>query len=294
MNWKPFFFESNMYFETISKPDDWFKVLAAYPDQTSDEILDTALEATYKGTRSEADRISHPKWGFRIECDGRPLREFFEENNMVPPQLPSIGTSNFCMKRSVVECGNSYTTLQWSEVVDLVRAYWGLREPGTGESNTDRKVLVPIPFRQLRQLNAFFCQPRANIVDGLNVRAAVTKRQDGEDPYIETFVTPEDARAVGALVETEARNVKIVVYSAEALCENGGTRTTDDEWEIVCLICEAEKEETFMPPLTMARNYLQKEGGTFTDYTAKEFAEAIWHNSIKKGIKVRDVELPKL
>ena len=204
-------------------------------------------------------------------------------------QAPTVGTSNFCQKRSIVECGNSYTTLSWSKVAELVRQFWDARIPGTGETATDRKVLVPIS-----SVGGFFCQPRANIVEGLNVQAAVTKRQVGEDPFVETFVTPEDARAVGALVETPAKKVQVVVYSADALCENGGSRTTDDEWEIVCLICDSEDQETFMPPLTMARNFLQKEGGTFTDYTAKEFAEAIWQNSIKKGIKVRDVELPAL
>jgi hypothetical protein len=68
--------------------------------------------------------------------------------------------------------------------------------------------------------------------------------------------------------------------------ENGGTRTTDDEWEIVCLLA-SENEKEPMPPLTMARNYLAMAGGTKSVYTADEFAQAIWHHSTKGRVKVR-------
>ena len=40
-----------------------------------------------------------------------------------------------------------------------------------------------------------------------------------------------------------------------------------------------------MPPVTMARNMLEKEGGTKSVYTAEEFAEAIYYWSQRIRIK---------
>ena len=79
--WKSFFFESNNFFDTISGPEDWERLRDSYPEKTDDELL-AAKEATYQGYRTQEERDNHPKYGFRIECDGRPLSEFFEENGM--------------------------------------------------------------------------------------------------------------------------------------------------------------------------------------------------------------------
>jgi len=44
----------------------------------------------------------------------------------------------------------------------------------------------------------------------------------------------------------------------------------------VCLIA-GPKEVEPMDPLTMARNMLEKPGGTYCDYSALEFAESVWY-----------------
>ena len=67
----------------------------------------------------------------------------------------------------------------------------------------------------------------------------------------------------------------MVLYSAETLTENDGTRSGDFDWEVVCLLAGAAQTEP-MDPLTMARNMLEKPGGTYAPYTAQEFAEAIY------------------
>jgi hypothetical protein len=40
-----------------------------------------------------------------------------------------------------------------------------------------------------------------------------------------------------------------------------------------------------MNPLTMARNFLEKPGGTFCEYTAREFAEAVYYWSRRAGLE---------
>jgi len=81
--WKTFWFESNQFFDNVTRPEDWVRLRAAYPHMTDSDLLD-AKEATYKGTRSQEVRDLKPNYGLRIEHDGeRSLREFFKENNML-------------------------------------------------------------------------------------------------------------------------------------------------------------------------------------------------------------------
>lgn len=80
--WKPFFFESNQFFDTIRGIEDWERLKAAYPDMSDDQLLDSK-EATYKGNRKQEERDAHPNYGMRYEHDGeRTLRGFFETHGM--------------------------------------------------------------------------------------------------------------------------------------------------------------------------------------------------------------------
>jgi hypothetical protein len=193
---------------------------------------------------------------------------------------PTVDWNDFALGHSTKAKGNSYTTLPNGKVVDLVRENWAKAMPGDGETTRDRKVLVPVPPE------GFFCPPTANLVEGLPVRAEVTRRQEGEELHVETFVTPQDAAKFGALVEVPAAFVEVVCYSRAALAENN-EETTSAEWEIICLLCTTGDKTEPMRPLTMARNMLEKPGGTAGQYTGQEFAEAVWHWSTQKGVKVR-------
>jgi hypothetical protein len=198
----------------------------------------------------------------------------------------TVGWSNFALKRHTPDSGFSYTNLQYGdkqvkdEVCSLVMEHWKDAIPGDGEKDLTRIVLVPVPNR------GFWCPPRASIVEGMPVQAEITKRQEGEDPYVETFVWQDDAEKHGALTIKQARKVHIVCYSAEALSENDGERSTDCDWEIVSLNCD-DGEKPPMPPLTMARNTLQKPGGTYTEYSPEQYAGAIWHHSTQRTLKVK-------
>lgn len=199
----------------------------------------------------------------------------------------SIGFSNFFLTNSLREKGNSYTTLPPLSLLTYVQQNWDKRRPGTGEGDRiDRKVLVPIHPYEFPQ-PVFFCPPRAKMVPGMNVQAQVVCRQEGEEPYVEVFVTPEEAAKYG-FEDIPAKKIDVVCYSAEALLENNGTRTGDQDWEIVTLLC-SESDGERMTPLTMARNALEMVGGTkpAVPYTSDEWAWAVWEHSTKRGIKVR-------
>ena len=193
----------------------------------------------------------------------------------------SIGWSEFGLNYHTRDSGNSYSHLSESQIIDLVKQGWKDRYPGQGETGIDRKVVVPIqPL-----INAFFCPPRARLVLGMEVKAEIKVRQAGEDPFVETYVEEAEARKHDAFAEMPASHVEIVCYSAEALMENGGTRTTDCDWEIVTILAAFRKEP--MTPLAMARNFLEMPGGTKGVYSAQEFAEAIYYHSGRRGLKVR-------
>ena len=191
----------------------------------------------------------------------------------------SVGWSDFALERHLKGTGNSYFTCSHRSVDERVFASWDRKYPGQGETCLTRKIVVPI------DPSSFFTS-LAPLQVGMPVRAAVTTRQEGEDPYVETFISTEDADRLG-VKPIGANFVNIVLYSHETLIENGGKAFTKCDWEVVAVLA-SEREIEPMPPLTMSRNYLEKAGGTKSIYTAQEFAEAIYFNS-QKGIKIKDL-----
>jgi len=191
----------------------------------------------------------------------------------------SIGFSQFARERHVLGTGHSFFTITEQEVLDRVRSQWGHRGPGTGETDLERKVLVPID-------PTGFYTSSVTLQDGLPLRAEIVRRQAHEDPYVEVYLDADEAKRLG-IKPIAAKECNIVCYSKEALLENNGTRSTNCEWEIVCVLASLGGLEP-MPPLTMARNFLQKEGGTLSYYTAEQFAEAIYAHS-QRGIKIKSV-----
>jgi len=199
--------------------------------------------------------------------------------------VPTIGWSDFALKNSAKGTGQSYSILPHDQIVTLVQKNWHHRKPGDGEGDSvDRKVLVPI----VAIGSLFFCPPRVKLVEGMPVQARVAVRagqeNTGELPTVETWIDANDAESYD-LVETPASHIDVVCYSAEALMENGGTRSTDCEWEIVTILASSNEKEP-MNPITMARNFLGAPGGTKSDYTAEEFAKAILFHA-NQGLKVK-------
>ena len=103
--------------------------------------------------------------------------------------------------------------------------------------------------------------------EGTPLSASLVRRQEGGEPYVEV-------RAGGP--REKVRHAAVLLYSASALELNGGTHSGKFDWEVVALLASAVAEEP-MDPLTMARNLLGETGGTPCDYSAREFAEAVWY-----------------
>jgi hypothetical protein len=192
-----------------------------------------------------------------------------------------LGVSDFARKFNSPQSGRAYCTKGWEHVVAQVQENWAVRIPGSGEYTTDRKCLVPVD-------PSSFVGSSIPIAEDLVLSSKVERRQDGEDLYIRTTAVAKDHRGIQKELEIPApKYVNIVVYSAEALLENGGERSTKDDWEIVTVIASDVPSEP-MTPLTMARNYLEEPGGTFTDYTAEEFARAIIYWSKRVPVNKQD------
>jgi len=185
-------------------------------------------------------------------------------------KTPTIGWSEFAKGRNRKGTGYSYTSLSHDELVEFVRDNWHNRQAGHGESDTSRKVVIPLPA----DIFDFYC-PYVILRLEYPVKAVSTCRQKGEDAFVRNYISTADAEKMGLKPE-KAKYVSVVCYSAEALLENGGTRSTDCEWEIVTIIASPVEKEP-MSPLTMARNQLEKAGGTKGVYTAEQYAEAIYY-----------------
>ncbi|MBD3219656.1 DUF3228 family protein [bacterium] len=174
--------------------------------------------------------------------------------------VPTVAWSDFARRRHAP--GGRHTWFDGSEqdLLDLVGEHWAERSPGAGRQDLDQVVVVPVPPRG-------FHGTTVHATDETPLHAFLDRRQEGEEPFIRITAEGEPA---------PPRWAGVVLYSAETLEENDGVRSSDADWEVVCLLAGDGPDEP-MDPVTMARNYLEKPGGTFAPYSAREFAEAIWH-----------------
>lgn len=176
---------------------------------------------------------------------------------------PSIGWSQFALKRHETPESRVFAGSP-DELLELVRSHWSARQPGAGRDGLDQVVVVPVP-------PARFIGTTVPVTAATPLVAELHRREPHEEPVIRVLAQGEPE---------PARFASVVLYSAATLLENGGTRSTDAEWEVVALRVGADPHEP-MHPVTMARNFLEKAGGTYAPYTAQQFAEAVWYWSTR-------------
>ena len=185
--------------------------------------------------------------------------------------VPSLAWSDFARNRYVPGGSHSYFEGTEAELLALVSAHWDDRRPGSGRDDRSKVVIVPVPP------TGFVCGT-VLVDESTDLQASFTRRQAHEEGYV---------TVLAAGPREPARHAAVVLYSAAALEENDGRRSSDAEWEVVCVIAAPVPDEP-MDPLTMARNMLAKPGGTPCDYTAVQFAEAVWYWAARADVKADD------
>ena len=210
------------------------------------------------------------------------------------PHNLKIGWSELAIEKHTKK--DSATPWPWPKelLVNLVKKHWTSRVPGTGRTDTDKVIVIPMEETQEDLQALFTCNwIHINNLDWYQkIEAEVVTRQAGEDPYVSMSTIDADSnnirsRATKGKGKTEpVRFAKVVLYSKEALLENDGKSSGDFDWEIVAVLAGPWEKEPMMP-LTMARNFLNKSGGTFAPYTAEQFAESIYHWSQYIRVKAR-------
>ncbi len=170
-----------------------------------------------------------------------------------------LGWSTFAADRHLPGGKHTWYEGTHEELLDLVRKGWPQRKPGAGREDLTQVVVVPVEPH-------CFVGNTIQVDENTILQAHLDRRQKGEDAFIRvTALGPRQKSAFAS----------VVLYSAETLTENDGARSGDFDWEVVCLLAGAAETEP-MDPLTMARNMLEKPGGTHAPYSAREFAEAIY------------------
>lgn len=99
---------------------------------------------------------------------------------------------------------------------------------------------------------------------------AFQPRADGEEPVLRTVIGSTSAGSQ----KVPARSVEIILYHKDVL---GKDATTGADWEVVSINPSPFDGPVPLDPVTMARNQLQRIGGTFQkEYSPKEWAESVW------------------
>lgn len=188
-----------------------------------------------------------------------------------------VGWSKFALGRHQPGTGYSFFNGTWghhegpveAELICYVEQEFRSRKLAKGSTDIDAVCEVQIPYPEL------FVSSTINLIDAKDIKAEISRRQKQEYPYIRLTANGPTVPCTYA---------SVILYSAAELLKNGGERSTDCDYEIVCVIA-TDCEDEPMDPLAMARNQLEMPGGTKREYTSDEFAKAIWYWSqrVKKG-----------
>ncbi len=182
-----------------------------------------------------------------------------------------LGWSDFAATRHVPGGKHTWYDGTAEELLELARAGWAGRRPGAGRDGLEKVVIVPVD-------PVGFVSSTVQVDESTVLHAVFDRRQSHEEGFVR--VTAEGQRE-------EALHASVVMYSADTLLENDGSRSGDFDWEVVCLIAGPAAVEP-MDPLTMARNMLEKPGGTYCKYSASELAESIWYWAARATAHVKE------
>lgn len=168
--------------------------------------------------------------------------------------MVSIAINEF-VKRQTKNSRFSYFDGSWDELVEIVKKNFDGYLPGY----RDGVILVPVPSNQ-------FYTSVCKIEKDSVLETRFEARREGEEPTRATVIKNGK--------KAPAKFVNVVLYKHDVLSENN-ENSTNAEWEIISINASIVKNEP-MHPMAMARNMLNKTGGTKAEYTGQQFAEALW------------------
>ena len=115
-------------------------------------------------------------------------------------------------------------------------------------------------------IHHFIC-PFVQVKETTKLNAAVIKRREEEEPYIQI-------RALNG-TPLKTSSVDLILYHYDVLAETN-EQTTDAYWELISFHAIPEGiEDMPMGPVTMMRNQLQLTGGTKANYKSRQWAESV-------------------
>jgi hypothetical protein len=180
------------------------------------------------------------------------------------PVIPGkIVVSDFLKEAVEKTGGNRKFSGSFEELEALTAAHMNDWKPGMGSVDGDVRI-VNLPTE------GFYTEiVEITPENSLLLEAVYGARREGEEPvptFILRGVEPDQAHSVG-----------IVIYRADVLARDDD-RSSNAEWEIVAILADPKLPNGAsvpMHPSTMARNAAHLEGGTFREYTADQWLEAI-------------------
>jgi hypothetical protein len=167
-----------------------------------------------------------------------------------------IALNDFCTSNHSEEKGSHYAGSNES-LLALVEAHWEGRKPGFTEGCVEVTVPAEGFFSGVVDLCA---KPKAVLTPRF------APRREGEDPVLSVHGEPA--------LKAPAKSVRIICYSHDLLSKDK-ENSTDAEWEVITILAECDAEPAPMPPVTMARNFLNLDGGTKGDFSPEDFAKSI-------------------
>ena len=118
---------------------------------------------------------------------------------------------------------------------------------------------------------------KVKLASARNYYSSVVKIDDNT-PLIATFEQRQDGEESHISIEGNgnkmpAKSVTLIFYNREALDEEVDI---EGDYFLISINASPFNEDFPMHPVTMARNQMEKKGGSKRDYTPKEWAEAVW------------------
>lgn len=170
--------------------------------------------------------------------------------------MKQLGISDF-VKRQTPESRFSHYEGDWEKLRLLTEASFGAGAYRAGYR--DGVVLVPVA-------PAGFFSGIVPVKESTKLRSFLTRRRPEECPFIET---------VACGTKPPAMLVDVVCYRKDVL-EEGGDPSTGADWDVISVNACGDLEAAVpMSPVAMARNQLERPGGTKAHYSSEEWARAV-------------------